>query len=561
MSNRVAMFGASVRPRSVLLAIVWLGWSVASHAQSVSTLSFTPPVITATSAVPVLVEAELSGSPSRVDIDFNPAGTTNTVIALRDDGAGGDRRPGDRIYAAQLPVAPILAARAADDVNRVFIGYLNVHGGETRVGRFNLFVDVYTSDIGEYPITRLSRSVQATTRLVNFHDGSHFASRNSQALIREFYRLFPDDYDVLNLVYVPLRFENRSHEVIKNTVRGIGLGITDRSASYGSDGRLQGISRFPIAGFYDGAETGVLHELGHQWINHIRVRPFSDGSPHWPYSSMASGIMGFSVGGRAGGQGGHFPCEITEGPAGLVMSRRTDAPGYNDLDLYLMGLLAGNEVRDQFVLADQTAGACNPGRVTGAVTRVRIADVVAALGRRTPAAGNAPTTIRTATILVTRDGPASPELMSFYSWMAERAEWRARVPTHSGFLKELGQPFFVATRGRGTLQTDVNLRRPDFAITATSAAARVTNGVDARFEIAATSRRSTFEAPVTLSCDTLPANASCLFEQPAVTPGASGRTVPVTIATRGVARGAHVVIVSGRSGAEKHSTALSLTIQ
>lgn len=239
-------------------------------------------------------------------------------------------------------------------------------------------------------------------------------------------------------------------------------------------GRLQGISRFPIAGFYDGAETGFLHELGHQWINHMRVQPFASGSPHWPYSSMAAGIMGFSIGGRAGGQGGNFRCEITEGPAGFVLTRRTGAPGYNDLDLYLVGLLAANEVRDQFILADPSRVACNGGAVTGAVTRVGIADVVAALGPRTPT---------------------------------------------------------------------------------------VTGGADAQFEIAVTSRRSSFEAPVTLSCDTPPANALCLFEQSSVTHGASGGTVRLTISTRGVARGTHVVIVTGRSGGEKHSTALSLTIQ
>jgi len=551
------------RSRIAVAVLVWLAWPAAAAAQSSPTgLVFTPSVLSPGTTGPLLIEAELTAAPTRVSLDFNPAGTTLTQIELRDDGAEGDRVAGDRTYSVRVPVGPILAARTLDDVNRVFVGFLDIFNGTARM-RFNLFVDVYTSVVGEYPITRLSQFVQATTRLVNIHSPAYFASRNIVNVVLEFYRSFPDEYDFVNMIADPQRFENRYHSVIANDVSGIGQALTNGARSWGSSsGRLLGLSSFPIARLYDGAETGYLHELGHQWINHLRIQPFAVGVPHWPYSTMASGVMGFSIGGT-GGQGGNYGCVITEDPRGYVLTPRVGAPGFNDLDLYLMGLMPANEVRDQFVFADQSAAAQLPcsGVFTGAMTRVRIADVMGTLGARAPAFGAAPRTYRAATILVTRDGLAAPEMMWLYSYLTERAEWRARVPTHSGFAKELGQPFFVATRGRGSLEVDIGLQRPDFAVLPGTAEVTVPAGTPARYQITAFSRQSTFTQPVTLSCESLPANAGCTFDQESVVPGAGGQTTVVSISTANVARGTHVVIVSGRSGGEKHSTAVTVTVQ
>jgi hypothetical protein len=532
-------------------------------AQSVNYLVYTPSVVTPGATAPLLVEVELTAAATSVTIDFNPAGSASSSIALRDDGSEGDRAAGDRIYSGRLPVAPILAARTLDDVNRVFIGFLNVLNGSTATMRGNLFVDVYTSVMGVYPVSRLSQFVQATTRVVNIHDAGYFTSRNLSNVTREFYRYFPDNYDVLNIVFDPQRFENRTHFVVKNTVSGVGLSMTDSSATYGSGGRLTGISQFPISRLFDGVESGTLHELGHQWINFLRGAPFASGAPHWPYSSMASGIMGFSIGGT-GGQGGNYPCTITEDPRGYLLTPRADTPVFNDIDLYLMGLLPANEVRTQFAFADQAAAPqvrCE-GIFTGAMTPITINEIMAAGGGpRVPAYGQAPNNFTMATVLVTRNGLASPEMMSFYSWMAERAEWRTRVPTHSGFVKELGQPFYLATGRRGTLQMDIDLRRPDFAVTPGTPSVTVRAGTEALYEIAVFSRGSTLDAPVTLSCESLPANATCAFQSNTVTPGAGGQTTVMSISTATVAAGTHIVIVTGRNGDEKHSTAVTLIVQ
>lgn len=303
--------------------------------QSVTYLKFSPPVVPAGATSPVLLEVELSGIPTRVNVEFQPLGSATTILELNDAGSGGDRVAGDRTYSVRLPVAPIQDALRADDVHRVFIGFLNLFNGATNVFRGNLFVDVYASSAGTAPVARLSQFVQATSRIVNIHDPAYFLSLDPARVTQEFYRWFGDTYDVINLVYDPQRFQNRTHSVIRNEVSGIGLSLSNNSGRFGSAGRLTGISQFPIARLFDGAETGHIHELGHQWISYLNFAPLAEGIPHWPRSMMAGGVMGFSIG-SMGGQGGTFACEIVEENGQIVLNPRPDAPAYGDLDLYLI---------------------------------------------------------------------------------------------------------------------------------------------------------------------------------------------------------------------------------
>src|SRR5262249_13080628 len=158
----------------------------------------------------------------------------------------------------------ILNATRADDVHRVFVGFLNLFNGAASVFRGNIFADVYTSEAGAYPIAQLSPTVQATSRLVNIQDPAYFTSGDIARVTRDFYRWFGDDYDFLDIIYYPARFQNRTHFQVRNDVEGIGVGRLNNTAAYGSAGRLAGISQFPVPGYFDGAETGHIHELGHQ---------------------------------------------------------------------------------------------------------------------------------------------------------------------------------------------------------------------------------------------------------------------------------------------------------
>ena len=533
-------------PMCALLLTLWPG---AAAGQTVNYFKFTPAVLPPNATQPALIEIELTGqAPTRVTLEYQPAGTSS-LIELRDDGTGGDRRAADGIWTAQFPVVPILAARRADDVQRVFFGFLNLFAGATNVFRGNMFINIYSQDLGTPGVTRLSEFVQATSRVVNIHDAGYFVNRDVTRVTREFYRWFGDDYDFLNLVYDPWRFANRTHSQVKNEVEGIGLTLFNNTGNFGSGGRLQGISQFPIGTLFDGAETAHIHELGHQWVNFLSFQPLTPGIPHWPLSSMAGGVMGFSIGGQ-GGQGGSFACDIREENGTVVLGAQVDAPAYNDFDLYLMGLLPANQVRAQLVFADQAAAQairCTGQTFTGPMTRVTVDDVVARFGPRRPAAGSAPTSFRVATILVTRDALATPEEMWLYSYFAGRGELRDRVPTHSGFLKELGRPFYLATGERATLDMSINSGGADFGLVPTPASRTVPAGTSANYSISAMPSGASFDTPVRFTCGSLPANASCTFAPAEVTPGTTGRDTVLSVATRAgsAAEGAGATSASG----------------
>jgi hypothetical protein len=515
-------------------ALLLAMWPGPAGAQTVNYVKFTPAVLPEQSAQPVLLEVEFTGqAPTRVMLEYQPAGVSS-IVELRDDGTGGDRQAADGIWAAQVLALPILAARRADDVNRVFFGFLNVFAGSTNVLRGNMFISVHTSDLGTPGVTRLSEFVQATSRVVNIQDAAYFINRDVTRVTREFYRWFGDDYDFLNLIYDPWRFANRTHSQVRNDVEGIGLTLFNNTANFGSAGRLQGISQFPIGTLFDGAETAHIHELGHQWVNFLNFQPLTPGIPHWPLSSMAGGVMGFSIGGQ-GGQGGSFRCDVREENGQVVLGASTSAPAYNDFDLYLMGLMPAGDVRPQLVFSDQTAAQglqCNGQVFTGAVSRVTVNDIIARFGARRPAAGAAPTSFRVATILVTRDRLATPEEMWLYTHFAGRGERRDRVPTHSGFVKELGRPFFIATGERATLDMSINSGGADFGLVPTPQSRTVAAGATANYSISAMPSGASFDTPVRFTCGSLPSNASCSFSPAEVTPGTTGRDTVLTVATR-----------------------------
>jgi hypothetical protein len=511
------------------VALAALGtWPCAAAAQTVSWHRFDPLVVPATFTQSVRLEAAVTGAPTRVALALD----NGTTIEMRDDGAGGDSRAGDGVFTASAPASLILNALRPDDVQRVFVGFLDVFNGATRVLRGNMFVDVHTPSVGTFATQRLAPDAQATARVFNLVDPAYLSDGNVRRVAQTFYRYYGDTFDFLNIISTPSRFLNRTHTNVRNDVDGIGVPRFDNSAQYGSAGRLRGYTLFPVPGFFDGAENGFSHETGHQWIDFLNFTPFNTGIPHWPVSSMATGTMGFSIGG-GGGEGGAFRCDVADD--GSTVRLNAVPPGdpvaFNDFDLYLMGLLPPEAVRPQVVLTGVTSPpACNGQIYTGPVVRVTVNTVIGGAGRRVPDSTASPKRFRAATILVSRDGLVSDETMWLYSWYAARAELETAVPIHSGFLKGMGNPFFAATGGRASIDTLLS-SEPDFSLQAAQAAITVARGAPATFRISVMPTRASFDQPVAFACGTLPAPLNCTFAPPSVTPGASGADVTLTITT------------------------------
>ena len=78
------------------------------------------------------------------------------------------------------------------------------------------------------------------------------------------------------------------------------------------------ISTAPASDFFDGGQEAHSHEIGHQWINFLKQTTLATGTPHWPVSSLANGLMGFSIPGS--GAGGDYGCRLTPIATGIQLT-------------------------------------------------------------------------------------------------------------------------------------------------------------------------------------------------------------------------------------------------
>jgi len=437
-----------------LVASIAIGAFVVAAPKMVYT-AFVPPVLSADAAGAILFEAKVTGSPTRVILVLNTRDGSTSNQVLRDDGLAGDRARGDGIYTLSLTAAEIVGLLKPDDVLRAEVGFLEIYDGTTLVNRGNIFADVLTSDIPLLSVTSMASDAQRTDYLVNLVDRDFVLANGFDitSVLRRFYDLFADDFDFVSVIVVPGYFQNRYHFAVKSDVRGIGITPFDASRTYGSAGRLLGVTMFPNGNLFDPAEAAFQHELGHQWVNFLPFAPLNYAIPHWPLSDLASGIMGFAE--SESGQGLQFPCVVTPVAGGATLTQRYDAPVFTDLDLYLMGLLPADQVGSHAVFPRGTAASdlfalCGVGAWSGRLETVTIQDIVRQVGPRIPDAAQSPHTFRVATIIVS-DALLSREAMSFYSFFTQRAAVTEETLYHSGFARGMAKPFCLSTQHLGTL--------------------------------------------------------------------------------------------------------------
>lgn len=133
-------------------------------------------------------------------------------------------------------------------------------------------------------------------------------------IAQEFYSTHPDDYDFI-VIYANFDFSMPTGAVafyqgVRNDVQGIGKLIFDNSASYGSDGQLQGtidmgnVANLESDPFDPDFSTtmGILcHELLHRWAAYVKFEKW-DGTPdstdllgkdlsHWSYLLDTNGSL------------------------------------------------------------------------------------------------------------------------------------------------------------------------------------------------------------------------------------------------------------------------------
>lgn len=287
----------------------------------------------------------------------------------------------------------------------------------------------------------LDADVQASAYVVNVRDDG---DRDFQAVTRKFYRHFRDVYQYVVIGELAAVGIAPSFNWLRNRTAGLGAGARDFTAGFGADpsGELLGIVDFPQSTF-DLGHVVTSHEMAHAFMCRLRDTPLLAADSHWPRGSTASfGIMGSA----------DLPINVDRaltplGDGRFRVDARTPWTGFNELELYLLGLADPSEVPDQLVFADAAQSIAIGSIIEGPATRVTIDDVVAAAGPRVPAWDGTPVTFRAATIVVSRGRLLTPLEMAYYDRKARNGE-----ATERGDDTVL-MPFHVATRGRGVLVT------------------------------------------------------------------------------------------------------------
>ncbi|NOX63445.1 MAG: hypothetical protein GXP42_16085 [Chloroflexi bacterium] len=350
------------------------------------------------------------------------------------------------------------------DVQRHWAGYLHVYGNGVELAKYLMLFNVADENVPNVPVALLASDVQASPHLVNIRLPAYFPDLNgaeasgrpspSTKLANRFYEFFGDDYDFLLILQEPSKPANRHYIGVRNDIAGIGTTLYDSSADYGSQGRLQGLIYFPLSTYYDLAESTFSHELGHRWMVFLKNIPELLGiGPHWPVSSLASGIMGFNT--KNSAQGLNFPYEVVAIGDGNYRLEPAEIHRFTDVELYLMGLIPASEVGEHVVFVDQEQTLCAGCILQGPVSIFEVDDIIEAYGPREPAYPYAQTEFNVAAIFVTRDRLLSPREMAFFDYFTARGEATEPMATHIGAAWGVEYPFYLATGGRAAVQTSL----------------------------------------------------------------------------------------------------------
>jgi hypothetical protein len=202
-------------------------------------------------------------------------------------------------------------------------------------------------------------------------------------------------------------------QTIKNEVRGIGVGLYDASRFYGSTGALESfvmmgaLGQYPrdpeatvfINNVYSAADI-LMHEIGHRWG--VRALFVKDGAVSENLLGRTSVHWSFCFDSDHSYLEGNDIADNGDGSFTTTVGRAR----YNDLDRYMTGLIGPEEVGDFFLIEGCDGDRAPEANVSLAGTRLdlTIDDVVAALGPRRPAAGDAPTRFDVAFALLVRQG-------------------------------------------------------------------------------------------------------------------------------------------------------------
>ena len=280
-------------------------------------------------------------------------------------------------------------------------------------------------------------------------------------LVQDIYQRFDDDYDfIILLLNEPSIPENLSYYGrligVSNSIEGIGLNSYNFSSEYGSSGKLKALIQ--MTGLEYLKYGPALHELAHQWAN-FALPTHSVSSTGTNLTSFLFGShWGFTGGNTKGQLGGFEQSSLVDngqnsysvGEFGTFANGGNGVP-YNDLELYLMGMLPISEVGDFDMITNITALDIVSSTFSFSAedrTTFTPESLEELLGQREPSFEDSQKDFKVLAIVLT-DNPLSEE-----EWTKVDAtvEWFSNPGDDGTYLYN----FWEATRGIGTVTIQNN---------------------------------------------------------------------------------------------------------
>ena len=420
--------------------------------QRSATVFFIPDLVTKDYyvALPRVVDAS---RPARTRYLLVPPSSATTVTFAPTTGASVPLTPiGNGVLTFELDAAPAMAGYVTGTLHN-FVGrldYRDAAGGQVKLT--NLAVNVRDATMGDVSITSLAADAQRSPHMLNLRADTITINPYSSIVARALQLLGGDQFDFVAVVATATTNNNRVYIGLRNDVRGIGTTVFDNSRTWGGNGRLRGAIAFPIDAFFDMAETGAIHEVGHSWINYATDAVLGPGAPHWPASTMALGPMGLSIAGS--NVGGQFPWALTSLGNGTVrINRATPSDRFTPLDLYVMGFVAPDSVPPVYVLPTTANPNTFVDGMISPATTYTINDYVAGQSARVPASTTTQRQFATAVVVLSYGRLLTPSEMAFFDAAAARGETTVQLQSSIGLAMSGAPGFFLATGGRATMRT------------------------------------------------------------------------------------------------------------
>jgi len=275
-------------------------------------------------------------------------------------------------------------------------------------------------------------------------------------LINDVYNKFPDEYDfiffVLNEPSIPANLYYYGMLIgVSNNVQGIGKSIYDYSSDYGSSGKLKAVMQ--LTGLEYLKYGPALHELAHQWAN-FALPTHSVDAPGTNLTSYLYGSHWGFTGGSTKGQLGGFKQSTlidngnnsyTVEEFGPFANGGNGIP-YNELELYLMGMIPISSVSNFDMFTDITSLAVNTSTfdfTANTRTTYTPQSLEELLGQRDPSIDNSQKDFKLLVVVIT-DSPLSDDE---WNKVDATAEWFSKKEDDGTSLYN----FWEATNGVGSI--------------------------------------------------------------------------------------------------------------